>query len=102
MAEQSPSRSRQTSEEERAERVRTERRERFLKMRERQRLSRVFEMPDLSESGTVLSVREQAFFVEHGFLIKPRLLDDDRVDRALDRIWDHLIEHIPPATGSGA
>ncbi len=60
-----------------------------------QKLSRVFEMPDLTVPGEVLSRAEIEFFRDNGFLIKQQLLDQAKIDRAMDRIWPHLIDNVP-------
>ena len=68
--------------------------------RERQRLSKPFEMPDLSSPGELLSAEETAFFVENGFLIKPALLDPYRLEETMALIWDHAIEVLPRRPGT--
>ena len=57
--------------------------------------SKVFEMPDVTEVGAVLSRREVDFFVSNGFLVKRRLLDRASVEKALDGAWAHLLAHVP-------
>lgn len=59
--------------------------------------SQVFDAPDLSADGQVLSAAEIAFFIEHGFVVKKRLLASSAVDAALERIWRHLLENVPLA-----
>lgn len=69
----------------------------LAQQRQRQRVSAVFAMPDLSVPGEALSAAEAAFFVEHGFLVKSALLPKKRCDAALARSWTHLLEHVPLA-----
>jgi hypothetical protein len=68
--------------------------------RERQKLSAVFEMPDLAQPDECLSEAETDFFRDNGFLIKPGLLDQDQVKSALDEVWTHLVDHVPMAPGA--
>lgn len=63
--------------------------------RSRQKLSRVFEMPELNEPGSILSQAELEFFVEQGFLVKRGLLDSKLCKGAMDDIWQHLLAHVP-------
>lgn len=65
--------------------------------RDKQQLSAVFEMPDLTEPGESLSAAEITFFKENGFLIKQGLLDTNQVSSALDAVWTHLVDHVPMA-----
>lgn len=58
-------------------------------------------MPDLSVPGAVVSTAEADFFMENGFLVKNRLLDPEQLAPALDRIWLHMLEHVPVLDGSG-
>ena len=62
--------------------------------------SAVFEMPDLTIPDEVVSEAEKDFFCEHGFLVKKRLLDPDKMEASLDRIWTHLIAKVPVKKGS--
>ena len=64
------------------------------------KLSVVFEMPDLTRPDEVVSEAEKDFFCEHGFLVKRRLLDPDKMETSLDRIWTHLIAKVPVKKGS--
>ena len=57
--------------------------------------SKVVEMPAIAVSDTTLSRREIDFFVDNGFLVKKRLLDSNLVHAAMDRIWTHLLAHVP-------
>ena len=59
------------------------------------RVSEVFEAPDLSRPGLALSTDERAFFMEHGFLVKQRLVSEDLLIPAMDRIWSHLLQAVP-------
>ncbi len=59
------------------------------------RVSNVFEPPDLAQDGMVLSVKERDFFIEHGFLVKPRLVSETLLTPAMDRIWSHLLKVVP-------
>lgn len=70
---------------------------RFKRIKKKQKLSRVFEMPTLAEPGKTLSHAEIDFFLENGFLIKERFLPDDRIDLAVDKVWDHLLAAVPSA-----
>ena len=65
------------------------------------RPSAVFEAPKLGAPGLDLSAAEVEFFVEHGFLVKPRLLCMDAVDAAMDRVWAYLLDRVPVALDSG-
>ena len=65
-----------------------------------QRPSVVFEMPDLTIAGEVVSEAEMDFFCEYGFLVKKRILDPDKLEAALDRIWTHLLAKVPVKPGS--
>ena len=65
-----------------------------------QRPSVVFEMPDLTIAGEVVSKAEMDFFCEYGFLVKKRILDPDKLEAALDRIWTHLLAKVPVKRGS--
>ena len=65
-----------------------------------QRPSVVFEMPDLTVPGETVSVAELDFFREYGFLVKKALLDPDKLEPALDRIWTHLLTEVPVKPGS--
>ena len=71
------------------------------RQRRKQKLSAVFEMPDLSEPGEVLSIKEIEFFKENGFLIKKNLLDQDKLNRALEQVWIHLLDKVPILEESG-
>jgi hypothetical protein len=73
---------------------------RYRALKEKQKLSRVFEMPDLASPGEVLSRAEADFFMEHGFLIKKALLTHDLIEPAVDKIWDHLVKAVPAKSGS--
>ncbi len=73
--------------------------ERILPVRAGQNLSRVFEMPDLSVSGQVLSAPEAGFFDQNGFLVKRGLVDRRRLNHAMGRIWEHLLAHLPGGKG---
>ncbi len=64
------------------------------------RLSDVFEAPDLARPGVVLANDERAFFVEHGFLVKHRLVADALLAPAMNRIWAHLLQVVPVRAGS--
>ena len=57
----------------------------------------VFEPPALADSAVGLSSAEVDFFVEHGFLVKKRLLSANAVDAAMERIWAHLLDRAPIA-----
>ena len=59
------------------------------------RLSDVFEAPDLARPGVALSDDERTFFVEHGFLVKHRLVAEASLGPAMDRIWAHLLRVVP-------
>ena len=75
--------------------------EKIRERRSKQKLSVVFEMPDLAESGQVVSNAEIEFFKVNGFLVKKGLLDPSRLDQALERIWSHLLEKVPRQEDSG-
>ncbi|HBP14981.1 MAG TPA: hypothetical protein DD457_07235 [Gammaproteobacteria bacterium] len=64
------------------------------------RPSVVFEMPDLTIPGEVVSEAEMDFFCEYGFLVKKRFLDPDKLEAALDRIWAHLLAKVPVKPGT--
>lgn len=68
---------------------------RLKEQRQKQKLSAVFEMPDLKEPGQVVSKAEMEFFKDYGFLIKQGLLDPARLAPAMDEIWSHLLENVP-------
>ena len=57
-------------------------------------------MPDLTIAGEVVSKAEMDFFCEYGFLVKKRILDTDKLEAALDRIWTHLLAKVPVKPGS--
>ena len=59
------------------------------------RVSEVFEAPDLGRPGFVLSADERAFFMENGFLVKQRLVSEDLLIPAMDRIWSYLLQAVP-------
>ena len=63
--------------------------------------STIFEPPALAASDAPLSSAEVEFFVEHGFLVKKRLLCANAVDAALERIWAHILDRVPVALDSG-
>ena len=50
---------------------------------------------DLAATGHTVSPAEVEFFVDNGFLVKPRMLDADVVDAALDRVWRHMTDRVP-------
>src|SRR5262245_16079577 len=66
------------------------------------RVSRVFCAPDLSAPGVLVSPAEVRFFKEHGFFVKPALLDREAMAAAVERVWQHLLEVVPqdPSNGS--
>ncbi len=64
--------------------------------------SQVFDAPDLSAPGAVLTDAEIDFFVRHGFVVKKRLLAASAANAALDRTWRHLLDRVPMADGKGA
>ena len=83
-----------------------EKRERFDK---RERVGRphiemkpsvVFEMPDLAQPGATVSDAEVRFFVDNGFLVKKRLIDEAALAAALDDIWAYLRRQVPMAEGA--
>ena len=57
-------------------------------------------MPDLTVPGELVSKAELDFFREYGFLVKKALLDPDKLEPALDRIWTHLLTEVPVKPGS--
>jgi len=59
------------------------------------RVSDVFEPPDLAQAGFILSRKERDFFVEQGFLVKPRLVSEALLAPAMDRVWSHLLKVVP-------
>ena len=63
--------------------------------------STIFEPPALAAPDALLSPAEVEFFVEHGFLVKKRLLHADAVDAALESIWGHILDRVPMALESG-
>ena len=64
------------------------------------RLSAVFEAPDLARADIALSNDERDFFIEHGFLVKHRLISDALLASAMDRIWAHMLRVVPVREGS--
>ncbi len=74
---------------------------RIKAQREKQKLSVVFEMPDLAVPGDVASRAEIDFFRKNGFLVKKGLLDPAKLAPAFDQIWSHLLEKVPVRHGSG-
>ena len=65
------------------------------------RVSEVFEAPSLSRPGFTLTSDERAFFIEHGFLVKQRLVSEYLLAPAMDRIWSHLLQRVPVRPESG-
>lgn len=63
-------------------------------------VSRVWAPPELATSGVALNSDECRFFQDNGFLVKHALLDRTALDRALDRVWDHLLEVVPQDAAS--
>ncbi|HIG40661.1 MAG TPA: hypothetical protein EYQ14_09000 [Gammaproteobacteria bacterium] len=78
-----------------------ERLDRIRQQRKKQKLSVVFTMPDLTESGQVLSSAEIEFFKENGFLVKKKLLDPEKLTVSLGEAWRHLLDFVPIRKGSG-
>ena len=76
------------------------RKARLAAARAKQKLSVVFEMPDLAVPGEVVSDAEMAFFVDNGFLIKKGILDPDKLAAAMDLAWSHLLAEVPVLEGS--
>ena len=62
----------------------------------------VFEAPDLARPGETVSTDEIRFFVDNGFLVKNRLIDETAVEQALGRIWAYLRDQVPMAEGATA
>lgn len=60
----------------------------------------VFDAPDLSVDGELVSQAEIRFFVDNGFLVKKLLIDPDALASALDRIWAYLLEKLPTTEGA--
>lgn len=60
----------------------------------------VFDAPDLSVDGELVSQAELRFFVDNGFLVKKLLIDADALAAALDRIWAYLLAELPTAEGA--
>ncbi len=64
------------------------------------RASEVFRAPLLGAAGVALTAAEREFFMAHGFLVKPRLIGDDLLEPAMDRLWAHLLAAVPVRAGS--
>ena len=62
--------------------------------------SDVFEVPDLAESGALVSAAEARFFQHSGFLVKRGLLDRAQIDDAMHRVWRHFAQSVPMAEGA--
>lgn len=62
--------------------------------------SEVFQSPDLAKPGQALSAAEAGFFLEHGFLVKPGLLDAESLASAMERVWKHLHDRVPLEDGA--
>ena len=74
--------------------------QRIIKLRDKQKLSVVFEMPDISTSCDTVSRAEIDFFKENGFFVKKGLLDPSRLSSALDKIWHHMLDKVAVLEGS--
>jgi len=77
-----------------------EQRKKIEARRQRQKVSRVFSMPDMADPGVLLSPAEITFFKTNGFLIKERLLAEDAMREAMARIWTHAETALPRREGS--
>lgn len=73
---------------------------RYLALKEKQKLSRVFEMPDLACPNELVCDAEIEFFMHNGFLIKPRLLSADKIEAGVRRVWTHLVKAVPLVDGA--
>ena len=62
----------------------------------------VFDAPDLARDGMTVSAEEIGFFVDHGFLVKKRLIDSTAVEAALAKTWTYLRDRVPMAEGARA
>ena len=62
----------------------------------------VFKAPDLARPGESVSEAEICFFLDHGFLVKKRLLDKTAVEEALGKTWAYLRDQVPMADGATA
>ena len=60
----------------------------------------VFEMPALSKAGETVSAAEVAFFVDDGFLVKKRFIEETALEMALREIWAYLRRNVPMADGA--
>lgn len=58
-----------------------------------------YQAPRLEAAGVPLCRAEAAFFVAHGFLVKRGLIEEAAIDKALERIWAHLLDRVPQAGG---
>ena len=58
-----------------------------------------YQAPWLQAPGVPLRRAEAAFFVAHGFLVKRGLIDEAAIDKALERIWAHLLDRVPQTGG---
>ena len=77
-----------------------EAREARIKALRKQKLSVVFEMPNLAVPGEVVSKAEIDFFRENGFIVKKGLLDPLRLESAMEKIWSHMLERVPVLDGT--
>ncbi len=68
--------------------------QRLKALRDKQKLSIVYETPDLSVTGEVISEAEKEFFKVNGFIVKHGLLDQEKLAIAFDRIWTHLLANV--------
>ena len=78
-----------------------QREQRIREQRQKQRLSVVYEMPELAAPGELVSAAEIEFFVDNDFLVKKGMLNPSMLAAALDQVWAHLLENVPLLEGSG-
>ena len=64
--------------------------------------SDVFEVPELSEPGVLVSSAEARFFLDNGFLVKRSLIGRTDIEEAMERVWEHFGERVPVAAGAPA
>ena len=70
-------------------------------LRRKQKLSVVYDMPDLSEPGRAVSEAEATFFRDRGFIVKKGLLDPVKLTSAFDNIWSHQLAKMPTIAEAG-